>query len=118
MTQQQQQQNQSPQNQKIALLEESTTFTRHTNPKGDGDILEVTVNTKLKTSAGIGHNNSQNFVIQGQDATDTLGSLKVIHNNLQLLVLKAQQEQANEEAKEAAAASEGEQAPSPPELAV
>lgn len=48
--------------------------------------------TKVRTTTGVLHDNTQSFVLSGTDAADTLGSLRVIHNNLQLLLIKAQQE--------------------------
>lgn len=80
----------------VSLLNESTTFTRIPNPEGQGELLEVKVTTKIRTQMGILHDTTQSFVLSGQDASDTLASLRVIHNNLQLLLMKAQQE--NEQA--------------------
>jgi len=51
------------------------------------------VTTKVRTSTGIMHDSTQAFVLNDQDATDTLASLRVIHNNLQLILLKAHQEE-------------------------
>lgn len=64
------------------------------------------ITTKVRTITGIVHDSSQGFILNGEDASDTLGSLRVIHNNIQLILLKAQQE-AEAEA-EAAAAAEAE----------
>jgi len=85
------------QSQKVALLSESTTFTRLPNPEGNGELLEVKVTTKVKTNAGIMHDSTQTFTMGNQDATDTLASLRVIHNNLQLILLKAHQEEVERE---------------------
>ena len=90
---------------KIALLNESTTFTRLPNPNGGSDLLEVKITTKVRTITGIVHDSSQGFILNGEDASDTLGSLRVIHNNIQLILLKAQQE-AEAEAEAAAAEAE------------
>lgn len=53
--------------------------------------------TKVRTSTGIMHDSTQAFVLNNQDATDTLASLRVIHNNLQLVLLKAHQEEVEKE---------------------
>lgn len=92
-------------NSKIALLSESTTFSRFPNPKGEGELLEVKVTTKVRTATGVVHDNTQSFVLSGTDAADTLGSLRVIHNNLQLLLIKAQQEVEEKGTPEKGAAS-------------
>jgi len=55
-------------------------------------LLEVKVTTKIRTAAGITHDTTQAFVLGPEDATDTLASLRVIHNNLQLILIKAQQD--------------------------
>ena len=65
------------------------------------------ITTKVRTITGIVHDSSQGFILNGEDASDTLGSLRVIHNNIQLILLKAQQE-AEAEAEAAAAAAEAE----------
>jgi len=65
--------------------------------------LEVKITTKVRTITGIVHDSSQGFILNGEDASDTLGSLRVIHNNIQLILLKAQQEA---EAEAAAAEAE------------
>ena len=65
--------------------------------------MEVKITTKVRTITGIVHDSSQGFILNGEDASDTLGSLRVIHNNIQLILLKAQQE-AEAEAAEAAEA--------------
>lgn len=84
--------NQNPdQNQKSVLLSESTTFTRLPNPDGSGEMLEVKVNTRVRTPIGIMHDSTQSFVLGGTDATDTLASLRVIHNNLQMVLIKSQE---------------------------
>ena len=85
--------NNKPQ-QQISLLNESTTFTRIPNPNSgeDGEWLEVKVTTKVKTQLGITHDTTQTFLLNGGDASDTLASLRVIHNNLQLSMMKLQQE--------------------------
>lgn len=79
-------------NKQLALLSESTTFTRVPNPNGEGELLEVKVTTKVRTQLGIMHDTTQSFVLNGTDAADTLASLRVIHNNLQLALMKVQQE--------------------------
>lgn len=61
------------------------------------------ITTKVRTITGIVHDSSQGFILNGEDASDTLGSLRVIHNNIQLILLKAQQEA---EAEAAAAEAE------------
>lgn len=76
----------------IALLSESTSFTRIPNPDGNGELLEVKVTTKVRTQIGVMHDTTQSFVLNGDDANDVLASLRVIHNNLQLALMKAQQE--------------------------
>ena len=65
-------------------------------------MLEVKITTKVRTATGIVHDSSQGFILNGEDASDTLGSLRVIHNNIQLILLKAQQEAEAAEAAEAA----------------
>lgn len=65
--------------------------------------MEVKITTKVRTITGIVHDSSQGFILNGEDASDTLGSLRVIHNNIQLILLKAQQEA---EAEAAAAEAE------------
>lgn len=42
------------------------------------------------------HDTTQAFVLDQEDATDTLASLRVIHNNLQLILLRAQQDSETE----------------------
>jgi len=84
---------------KIALLNESTTFSRFPNPKGEGELLEIKVTTKVRTQTGVLHDNTQSFVLSGTDAADTLGSLRIIHNNLQLLLMKAQQDSEAQESQ-------------------
>lgn len=97
----------------VSLLNESTTFTRVPNPEGEGELLEVKVTTKVRTQLGILHDTAQSFILNGQDASDTLASLRVIHNNLQLLLMKAQQE-----AEQAPQASTEEKSSSSPSLEV
>jgi hypothetical protein len=53
------------------------------------------VNTRVKTPLGIMHDSTQSFVLGGAEATDTLASLRVIHNNLQMILIKSQQESEN-----------------------
>jgi hypothetical protein len=79
-------------NKQVSLLNESTTFTRIPHPEGGGELLEVKVTTKIRTQLGVLHDATQSFVLSGQDASDTLASLRVIHNNLQLMLMKVQQE--------------------------
>jgi len=79
-------------NKQVSLLNESTCFTRIPNPEGEGELLEVKVTTKVRTQLGVMHDTTQSFMLNGQDAADTLGSLRVIHNNLQLMLMRAQQE--------------------------
>ena len=79
-------------NKQVSLLNESTTFTRIPHPEGEGELLEVKVTTKVRTQLGVMHDTTQSFMLSGQDAVDTLGSLRVIHNNLQLMLMRAQQE--------------------------
>jgi len=79
-------------NKQVSLLNESTCFTRMPNPEGEGELLEIKVTTKVRTQLGVMHDTAQSFVLSGQDAADTLGSLRVIHNNLQLMLMRAQQE--------------------------
>lgn len=79
-------------NKQLALLNESTTFTRIPNPDGEGELLEVKVTTKVRTKIGVMHDTTQSFVLSGDEASDVLASLRVIHNNLQLTLMKAQQE--------------------------
>lgn len=81
-------------------------------------MLEVKITTKVRTITGIVHDSSQGFILNGEDASDTLGSLRVIHNNIQLILLKAQQEaeaeaaEAEAPAAMAAAAKSGSSTPS------
>jgi hypothetical protein len=42
---------------------------------------------------GVQHDVSDSFVLGGQDASDTLASLKMIHSNIKMLLMKAQQNQ-------------------------
>jgi hypothetical protein len=42
---------------------------------------------------GVQHDVSDSFLLGGQDAADTLASLKMIHSNIKMLLMKAQQEQ-------------------------
>jgi hypothetical protein len=79
-------------NKQVSLLSESTCFTRVPNPNGEGELLEVKVTTKVRTNVGILHDTTQSFMLSGEDSSDTLASLRVIHNNLQLTLMKAQQE--------------------------
>ena len=79
-------------NKQMSLLSESTCFTRVPNPNGEGELLEVKVTTKVRTQVGILHDTTQSFMLSGEDASDTLASLRVIHNNLQLTLMKVQQE--------------------------
>lgn len=78
---------------KLSLLSESTSFTRMPNPNGEGELLEVKVTTKVRTPLGVMHDTTQSFVLNGEEANDTLASLRVIHNNLQLALMKMQQQQ-------------------------
>jgi len=94
-------------NKQVSLLNESTSFTRIPHPDGDGELLEVKVTTKVRTQLGVMHDTTQSFVLSGQDASDTLASLRVIHNNLQLMLMRAQQE-----AEKAPEASKSDEAPS------
>ena len=91
----------------ISLLSESTTFTRVPNPNGEGELLEIKVTTKVRTPIGVLHDTTQTFLLQGEDAADTLGSLRVIHNNLQLAMMKLQHE--NDKQEEAAKGAVGAQ---------
>jgi len=79
-------------NKQVSLLNESTCFTRIPHPEGEGELLEVKFTTKVRTQLGVMHDTTQSFMLSGQDASDTLGSLRVIHNNLQLMLMRAQQE--------------------------
>lgn len=54
---------------------------------------------------GVQHDVSDSFVLAGQDAADTLASLKMIHNNIKMLLMKAQQEQEAAAAKASAEAA-------------
>lgn len=94
-------------NKQVSLLNESTSFTRIPHPEGEGELLEVKVTTKVRTQLGVMHDTTQSFVLSGQDASDTLASLRVIHNNLQLMLMRAQQE-----AEKAPEAANTDQAPS------
>lgn len=85
-------------NKQLSLLSESTSFTRVPNPNGEGELLEVKVTTKVRTQVGILHETTQSFMLSGQESSDTLASLRVIHNNLQLTLMKAQQEAEAEQA--------------------
>jgi len=78
---------------KVSLLNESTSFTRIPNPNGEGEMLEVKVTTKVRTPLGVTHDTTQSFFLNGEEANDTLASLRVIHNNLQLALMKMQQQQ-------------------------
>lgn len=91
--------------QPIALLSESTTFSRVPNPEGEGELLKVEVTTKVKTHLGVLHDTTQTFILNGDDASDTLASVRVIHNNLQLIMMKAEQELASRAEAEATSAS-------------
>lgn len=95
-------------NKQLSLLSESTCFTRIPNPNGEGELLEVKVTTKVRTQVGVMHDTTQSFMLSGSDASDTLASLRVIHNNLQLTLMKAQQEadKAEQPKQEAGAAME------------
>lgn len=93
-------------NKQIALLNESTTFTRIPNPEGEGEFLEVKVTTKVRTKIGVMHDTTQSFVLSGDEASDVLASLRVIHNNLQLALMKAQQEAEKEPKQEQPATME------------
>jgi hypothetical protein len=42
---------------------------------------------------GVQHDIADSFVLGGQDASDTLASLKMIHNNIKMLLMRAQQQQ-------------------------
>lgn len=42
---------------------------------------------------GIQHDIADSFVLSGQDALDTLASLKMIHNNIKMMLVRTQQEQ-------------------------
>ena len=90
-----------PTKQPIALLSESTTFTRMPNPEGEGELLEVKVTTKVRTHLGVSHDTTQTFILNGDDAADTLASVRVIHNNLQLTMMRAEQEAASRAEAEA-----------------
>ena len=87
--------------QPIALLSESTTITRIPNPDGEGELLEVKVTTKVRTHLGVSHDTTQTFILNGNDASDTLASVRVIHNNLQLTMMRAEQESASRAEAEA-----------------
>jgi hypothetical protein len=63
------------------------------NSNGEGELLEIKVTTKVRTPLGVMHDTTQSFVLNGEDANDTLASLRVIHNNLQLSLMKMQQQQ-------------------------
>jgi len=63
------------------------------NPNGEGELLEVKVTTKVRTPLGVMHDTTQAFILNGEEANDTLASLRVIHNNLQLALMKMQQQQ-------------------------
>lgn len=80
----------------VSLLTESTTFTRIPNPNGEGELLEVKVTTKVRTGMGILHDTTQSFVLTGEGASDTLASLRVIHNNIQLALMKLSEETAED----------------------
>jgi hypothetical protein len=54
---------------------------------------------------GVQHDIADSFILGGQDAADTLASLKMIHNNIKMLLMRAQQEQ-----EAAAAANSNEEA--------
>ena len=99
------------------LVNESTTFIRLPNAnEGGGDLLEVRVTSRVKMPTGVINDTSHSFVLGGQDAADTLTSLKMIHNNIQMQLMKAQQqmeqqaqqqmEQPTETAEEASAPAE------------
>ena len=95
-------------NKKVALLAESTTFTRLPGPNGEGELLEVKVTTKIRTVQGIVHDTTQSFVLSGEGANDTLASLRVIHNNIQLALMQKNEEEpaADSDNPELATASE------------
>lgn len=61
--------------------------------KAGNDYLEVRVTSRIRMPNGVQHDVSDSFVLAGQDATDTLASLKTIHNSIKLILMKAQQEQ-------------------------
>ena len=83
-----------PQQLQAELVSESSTFVRLPNANGDGsDFLEIRVTSRVKMPNGVQHDVSDSFVLAGQDAKDTLASLKMIHNSIKLLLLRAQQEQ-------------------------
>jgi hypothetical protein len=83
-----------PQQAKAELVSESSTFIRLPNADGQGnDWLEVRVTSRLKMPNGVQHDIADSFILAGQDAIDTLASLKMIHSNIKMLLLKAQQEQ-------------------------
>lgn len=86
----------------VSLLTESTTFTRIPNPNGEGELLEVKVTTKVRTAMGIMHDTTQSFVLTGEGASDTLASLRVIHNNIQLALVKLAEESSEEGKSEGA----------------
>lgn len=76
------------------LVNESSTFVRLPNGDGAGnDYLEVRVTSRLRMPNGVQHDVSDSFVLGGQDALDTLASLKMIHSNIKMLLMKAQQDQ-------------------------
>lgn len=89
----------------VSLLSESTSFTRIPNPNGEGELLEVKVTTKIRTHVGILHDTTQSFVLSGSEASDTLASLRIIHNNLQLTLMKAQQEADKQDSGESSTAN-------------
>jgi hypothetical protein len=41
---------------------------------------------------GVVNDTSHSFILAGQDATDTLTSLKMIHNNIQMQMMRVQQQ--------------------------
>ena len=80
--------------QRAELISESSTFVRLPNAdKAGNDYLEVRVTSRIRMPNGVQHDVSDSFVLAGQDATDTLASLKTIHNSIKLILMKAQQEQ-------------------------
>lgn len=88
------------------LVNESTTFIRLPNAnEGGGDLLEIRVTSRVKMPTGVVNDTSHSFVLAGQDAADTLASLKMIHSNIQMQMMKAQQ-QMEQQMQQAVASSQ------------